>query len=193
MPVAFALFSASGCSMVAHEQNAAGVKLYQQGSAPQALQNFQKASTTDPRTPTPCTTRQPRITAWASWNNRKEDLAQAESLYNRSLDNDPNNKIAVASMAVLLVDQNRKREARLLQGWATRNPTSAGKGRDGPAIGRSRRQQSAKTHLTEALAIDPYNPRALAASAASTKSRAICSERWSIMSDNCNTIAFNQS
>ncbi|HEY2841234.1 MAG TPA: tetratricopeptide repeat protein, partial [Pirellulales bacterium] len=158
--LALALFSASGCSMVAHQQNAAGVKLYQQGYYAQALQNFQKASTTDPKDADALYNQAATYHRLGKLNNRKEDLAQAESLYNQSLDHDPNNKDCYRALAVLLVDQNRPDEAqRLLQGWSTRSPTSAD-----PKVEMARLsedlgdKQSAKTHLTEALAINPYNP-----------------------------------
>jgi tetratricopeptide (TPR) repeat protein len=157
--------SSSGCSMVAHQQNAAGVKLYQQGYYAQALQNFQKATATDPKDADALYNQAATYHRLGKLNNRKEDLAQAESLYNQSLDHNPNNKDCYRALAVLLVDENRNDEAqRLLQGWATRSPTSAE-----PKVEMARLsedlgdKQSAKTYLTEALAINPYEPRALAA------------------------------
>jgi tetratricopeptide (TPR) repeat protein len=163
--VALLFGAANGCSMVAHQQNAAGVKLYQQGYYAQALQNFQKASTTDPKDADALYNQAATYHRLGKLNNRKEDLTQAESLYNQSLDHDANNKDCYRALAVLLVDENRNDEAqRLLQGWATRSPTSAA-----PKVEMARLaedlgdKQSAKTYLTEALAINPYEPRALAA------------------------------
>jgi len=151
--------------MMAHQQNAAGVKLYQQGYYAQALQNFQKATTTDPKDADAFYNLAATYHRLGKLNNRPEDLAQAENLYNQSLDRDANNKDCYRALAVLLVDENRTEEAqRLLQGWATRNPTSAEPKVEMAHLAEDLGdKQSAKVYLTEALAIHPYDPRALAA------------------------------
>jgi tetratricopeptide (TPR) repeat protein len=159
------LISANGCGMVANSQNSAGVRLYQQGYYPQAIAKFQQATTSDPKDPDGFYNLGATYHRLGKLNNRKEDLLQAESLYNQCLDRDPNHRDCYRGLAVLLAEQQRTDEAqRLLQGWATRNPTQAA-----PKVELARLaeelgdKQSAKNNLVEALAIDPYDSRALAA------------------------------
>lgn len=159
------LVSTAGCGMVANTQNAQGVRLYQQGYYPQAIQKFQQATTTDPKDSDGFYNLAATYHRLGKLNNRKEDLVQAESLYNQCLDRDPNQADCYRGLTVLLAEQQRTDEAqRLLQGWAARYPTQAA-----PKVELARLaeelgdKQTAKNNLIEALAIDPYNSRALAA------------------------------
>jgi tetratricopeptide (TPR) repeat protein len=102
--------------------------------------------------------------------NRPDYLAQAENLYNLSLDhaergNAPNQRECYRGLAVLLGEQGRYDEARrLLQGWADRQAGSAD-----AKIELARLEEemgnkpAAEQRLVDALAVDPNNPRALAA------------------------------
>ena len=161
----FALVPAAGCGMVANSRNAQGVRLYQQGYYQQALQNFQQATTADPQDPDGYYNLASTYHRMAKVDGRKEYLAQAETLYNQCLDRDPNHQDCYRGLAVLLAEEQRTEEAnRLLQGWAARNPTLAA-----PKVELARLsdelgdKQAAKNYLVDALAIDPYNSRALAA------------------------------
>lgn len=151
--------------MVAHGQNADGVRLYQQGYYQGAIQRFQQATATDPNDPDGYYNLAATYHRLGKLNGRKEDLAQAEMLYNQCLDRDPNHRDCYRALAVLLVEEQRTEEAqRLLQGWASRNPTMSA-----PKVELARvseelgDKQAAKAYLTDALAIDPYDARALGA------------------------------
>ena len=151
--------------MVAHTQNASGVQLYQQGYYQQAIAKFQQATTTDAKDPDAFYNLAATYHRLGKLNNTKADLAQAENLYNQCLDRDPNHGDCYRGLAVLLAEEQRSDEAqRLLQGWATRNPAKAA-----PKVELARLaeelgdKQTAKNNLVEALAIDPYDSRALAA------------------------------
>ena len=152
----------AGCGMVANSQNSQGVRLYQQGYYPQAIQKFQQATTSDPKDPDGYYNLAATYHRLGKLNNRKEDTLQAESLYNQCLDRDPNHRDCYRGLAVLLAEQQRTDEAqRLLQGWSTRYPTQAA-----PKVELARLaeelgdKQTAKNNLVEALAIDPYDSRA---------------------------------
>ena len=183
LAVLSALAACAGCGMVANNQNAQGVRLYQQGYYPQAIAKFQQATTTDPKDPDSFYNLAATYHRVGKVNNRKEDLLQAESLYNQCLDRDPNHRDCYRGLAVLLAEQQRTDEAqRLLQGWATRYPTQAG-----PKVELARLaeelgdKQTAKNNLVEALAIDPYDSRRFRArSDAFTKSRATRPRRSAI-------------
>jgi tetratricopeptide (TPR) repeat protein len=160
-----ALCVLSGCGMVANNQNAQGVRLYQQGYYPQAIAKFQQATNSDPKDADGFYNLAATYHRLGKLNNRKEDLVQAETQYNQCLDRDPNHADCYRGLAVLLAEQQRTEEAqRLLQGWAARYPTQAA-----PKVELARLadelgdKQTAKNNLIEALAIDPYNSRALAA------------------------------
>ncbi len=132
----------AGCGMVANSQNSQGVRLYQQGYYPQAIQKFQQATTSDPKDPDGYYNLAATYHRLGKLNNRKEDTLQAESLYNQCLDRDPNHRDCYRGLAVLLAEQQRTDEAqRLLQGWSTRYPTQAApEGRTGPPGRRAGRQ-----------------------------------------------------
>lgn len=163
--VAAALLPSAGCGMVSNTRNAQGVRLYQQGYYQQAIENFQQATTSDPQDPDGYYNLAATYHRLAKVSGRKEDLAQAETLYNQCLDRDQNHRDCYRGLAVLLAEEQRTDEAtRLLQGWAARNPTLSA-----PKVELARLseelgdKQAAKNYLTEALAIDPYDSRALAA------------------------------
>lgn len=165
--VALAVLAAQaiGCGMVANSQNSEGVRLYQQGYYQGAIQRFQQATASDPRDPDGFYNLAATYHRMGKLNNRKEDLAQAENLYNQCLDRDPNHRDCYRALAVLLVEEGRTEEAqRLLQGWASRNATSAA-----PKIELARlseelgNRDAAKNYLVDALAVNPYDARALAA------------------------------
>ena len=163
--VGLGLLLSGGCSFMSQGQNAEGVRMYQQGYYQGALQRFQQAMTTDPNNPDGFYNLAATYHRLGKLNNRKQDLDQAESLYNQCLDRDPNHRDCYRGLAVLLLDEQRTDEAkRLLQGWAARNPVSAA-----PKVELARLSEdlgdrtAAKASLLEALAINPYDPQALAA------------------------------
>lgn len=157
--------AATGCSLVSHGQNTDGVRMYQQGQYQGAAQRFQQAIASDPNNPDGYYNLAATYHRLAKLNKRQEDLDQAESFYNQCLDRDPEQRDCYRGLVVLLVEQGRSEEAfRLLEGWAGRSPAAAA-----PKIELARLaeefddREAAKAHLVEALAIDPYDARALAA------------------------------
>jgi tetratricopeptide (TPR) repeat protein len=154
-----------GCGVAAIGQNAGGVQLYQQGYYVGALERFQKAVASDPRNADSYYNLAATYHQLAKTSRRQDELDQAESLYNQCLDRAPDHRDCYRGLAVLLVEQGRSAEAhRLLEGWASRSPTLAGPRIE---IARLLEEQgdrtAAKDRLIEALAIDPYDARALAA------------------------------
>jgi len=98
-------------------------------------------------------------------HHKPADLTQAESYYHQALDRNPNHTDCYRALAVLLVEQNRSKDAfRLMEGWSDRNPSLAA-----PKIELARlseeqgNKDAAKQNLIDAIAIDPNNAKALAA------------------------------
>jgi tetratricopeptide (TPR) repeat protein len=158
-------WAAAGCGVVSHSQNVQGVQLYQQGQYQLATTHFEKAISNDPNAPEGYYNLASTYHRMAKLNNRPEDWKLAEDTYNMCLDRDPNQRDCHRGLAVLLVEQGRSEQAfRLLEGWASSNPTSVD-----AKVELARLSQefgnttAAREHLLEALAINPRDPRALTA------------------------------
>ena len=155
----------AGCNVMSHSQNAEGVRQYQQGQYPQAAVSFEKAVANDPHSADSYYNLASTYHRLAKLNNRPEDWKLAEDTYNLCLDRDPNHRDCHRALAVMLVEQNRSEQAfRLLEGWANTDHTSAD-----PKVELARLSQEfgngpqAREYLLEALAINPYDSRALSA------------------------------
>jgi tetratricopeptide (TPR) repeat protein len=156
---------ASGCGFNAKTQNAAGVRMYQQGFYAGAQQRFQQAIYNDPANGDSYYNLAATLHKIGRVNQSQSELDQAESYYNQCLDHSPNHRDCYRGLAVLLSEQGRSEEAfRLVQGWSMRSPSLPD-----PKIELARLHQeygdkeSAQTSLLEALTVDPNNARALAA------------------------------
>lgn len=156
---------AVGCGLNAKSQNAAGVRMYQQGFYAGAQQRFQQAIYNDPNNGDSYYNLAATMHKVGRVNQSQSELDQAESYYNQCLDHSPNHRDCYRGLAVLLSEQGRSEEAfRLVQGWSMRSPALPD-----PKIELARLNQeygekeAAKTHLLEALTVDPNNARALAA------------------------------
>jgi tetratricopeptide (TPR) repeat protein len=160
------LVLAGGCNTLSSRaSNAAGVRQYQLGAYPTAIQNFQQAIHRNPISPDGYYNMAATLHKSGKLNQNAADLEQAESYYNQCLDRAPNHADCYRGLAVLLVEQQRDEEAfKLLEGWAMRSPTLAD-----PKVELARLYQeyndreSAKEHLLDALAVAPNDARALAA------------------------------
>jgi tetratricopeptide (TPR) repeat protein len=159
------LAMAGGCKLVSNGQNADGVHQFQQGQYQAAIERFHKAIASDPKNPDGYYNLASTYHRLGKLNHRKEDLDQAESYYNQCLDRNENHQECYRALAVLLVEEQRSEEAfRLLEGWANRNPTASP-----PKVELARLSQefgkrdAAREYLQEALAVNPYDARALAA------------------------------
>ena len=139
-----------------------GVRLFQQGRYPEALQQFQTALSTDPSNPDAYYNLASTYHKVAIAQNDKQLIDQSEALYNQCLDLSPNHVDCHRGLAVLLAESNRPDSSiRLLQNWASQNPSLAD-----PRIELGRLYQelgqtgSAERYLDEALAINPNDARA---------------------------------
>lgn len=155
----------AGCHMWSQTQNAEGVRQFQQGQYQAAIQRFQQAVATDPANADSYYNLASAYHQLGKLNKRPEDLKQAEDYYNLCLDRSPDHRDCYRALAVLLVEEGRKAEAnRLLEGWATRSPSSTA-----PKVELARLAQEsgdrerAREQLLEAVAIDPRDTRALTA------------------------------
>jgi tetratricopeptide (TPR) repeat protein len=160
------LVAAAGCSnFAAQGRNAEGVRLFQQGRYPDALQQFQEATYADPSSGDGYYNLAATYHRMGRQQNRPGDLAQAEACYYQCLDHNPSHRDCHRGLAVLLAEQGRNDEAfRLMQRWVDQQPSAAD-----PKIELARlyeelgNRTAAEDRLTEALAVEPNNPRAWAA------------------------------
>ncbi len=159
-------FTLTGCSNVTSQAlNSEGVRLYQNGNYTQAAEQFQRAIASNPKNANGYYNLASSLHKNGKLYNRKEDLLQAEQLYNQCLEQHPNHAECYRGLAVLLSETNRQDASfRLLEGWASRSPGLAA-----PRIELARLLEEtnnvpqASARLVEALAIDPHNSRALTA------------------------------
>ena len=163
---ALALLGAlGGCRYVSQSQNVQGVRFFQQGNYPAALQQFNQAIAQDPRNADGYYNLAAVYHNQARQSRRREDYDQAEVLYNQCLDNQSNHVDCHRALAVLLAEQGRTDEAfRLLERWALREPLlPAAKVELARLSQEFGRRDAARQQLQEALALQPFEPRALAA------------------------------
>lgn len=156
---------AVGCGGLRRNDNAEGVRLYQQGNYLGAVTHFQQALNRQPGSPDCFYNLGATYHQQAKVFGRPEDVRTAEQYYNLCLSRAPDHPACNRGLAVLLVETGRGDQAvGLLDGWARRRPTDPD-----PQIELARLCQEhgdlreAETHLVDALAIAPGNPRALVA------------------------------
>jgi len=154
-----------GCQYTAGGKNAAGVQYYQAGRYQEAAQFFTQAIQQKPADADGYYNLAATYHQLGKANKNTADYAQAEALYNKALDLNPANRDAYRSLGVLLVESNRPDAAqRLMEGWYKANPVNPA-----PKVELARLREEigdrtgAKEYLHQALAVDPYDTRALAA------------------------------
>lgn len=155
-----------GCSgLAARGMNAEGVRYFQRAQYEPAVQQFQQAIYSDPANADGYYNLAAVYHQKGKLENRRADLDQAENLYNQCLDRDPEHKDCYRGLAVLLVEEGRNEEGfRLIEGWCDRSPTSAEARIELARLNEEfGDQRAAIQHLTDALALDSNNARALAA------------------------------
>lgn len=162
---AIVLSSLAGCQYTASGKNAQGVALFQNGQYQQSAQYFQQAIQQDPTNADAYYNLAATYHQVAKTTGNAAQLNDAEALYNKCLDYAPNHKECYRALAVLLVDKNQSDKAqRLLEGWYAQNPANPE-----PKVELARLREEfgdragAKDYLQQALTIDPYESRALAA------------------------------
>ncbi len=163
--VALAAVCFSGCEMMSHSDNIAGVQLYEQGNYAAAMQKFQLAVQNDPNDADSYYNLGATYHRLGKMYKRPTDLQQAETNYHLCLDKNPDHKDCYRGLAVLLVEQNRSNDAfALVQQWGERNPSSPDAKIELARLFQEFGDKKASmAHLQEAIALDPNNPRALAA------------------------------
>lgn len=152
----------SGCRWQSSGQNVLGVRLFQQGRYPEALQQFQTALTTDPSNPDAYYNLASTYHKVGIAQNDKQIVEQAEALYNQCLDLSPDHIDCHRGLAVLLAESGRPDSGiRLLQNWAAQNPAISDPrvelGRLHQELGQN---ETAERYLDEALALNPQDHRA---------------------------------
>jgi tetratricopeptide (TPR) repeat protein len=155
----------SGCEMMSHSDNVAGVQLFEQGNYAAAMQKFQLAVQNDPNDADSYYNLGATYHRLGKLYKRPTDLQQAENNYHLCLDKNPDHKDCYRGLAVLLVEQNRSNDAfALVQQWGERNPSSPdAKVELARLFQEFGDKPAAMAHLQEAIALQPDNPRALAA------------------------------
>jgi Tfp pilus assembly protein PilF len=157
----------AGCGgLAAQGFNAEGVRLFDQGRYQEATAQFERALANDPSSPDAYYNLAAVYHRLGKANNRPADLAKAEQLYHRCLDQkDGAHADCYRGLAVLLAEQGKRDQAiATLRSWADKAPTSAE-----PRIEIARfleeagDRQAAKQQLADALVLDSRNARALAA------------------------------
>jgi len=155
----------SGCGSFGRNENAEGVKLYQQGNYLGAVNHFQQALARQPGSPDCFYNLGATYHQQAKVFGRSGEWQAAEQYYHLCLARNPNHEACQRALSVLLVEEKRSPEAvALLEDWSRRQP-----GNPNPQIELARLCQEhgdlhdAENHLIDALAIDPANPRALVA------------------------------
>jgi tetratricopeptide (TPR) repeat protein len=182
----------TGCGgFNAQGRNSEGVRLFQQARYQEATKQFQEATYADPNNADGYYNLAATYHRIGKVEHRRADLDQAETYYNLCLDRNDNHTECYRGLAVLLAEEGRKDEAfRLIEGWVQRQPQTADAkielARLNDEFGN---HQAAKEHLIEALAVQPDNPRALAALGkiredAGDKAQALANYQRSFTQDN---------
>jgi tetratricopeptide (TPR) repeat protein len=162
---ALLLAADSGCRVVSSNQNAQGVRMFDQAYYQGAQQRFAESIQTDPSNPEGYYNLARTYHQLGKLHSQPSDFQQAESYYHQCLDRDPNNQDCYRGLAVLLVEQNRSADAfKLVEGWSARSPSlPAPKIELARLYEESGNRDAAKQQLIAAVAVDPSNARALAA------------------------------
>src|SRR5262245_33694040 len=155
----------TGCRMVAQGRNVDGVRYFQQGQYPVALQRFDAALTIDPQNADTYYNKAAVYHRMGLATRDQNTLNQAESLYNQCLNLNPNHVDCHRGLAVLLAETGRNAQAfTLLRNWTTISPQNADARVELARLyEESNDPQSAELALNEALQRDMRNWRAHAA------------------------------
>ena len=159
------LVFAAGCRMVAQGRNVDGVRYFQQGQYPVALQRFDSALTIDPQNADTYYNKAAVYHRMGLATRDANTLSQAESLYNQCLNLNPNHVDCHRGLAVLLAETGRNdRSFALLEHWKQISPNNADARVELARLyEESGNAPAAEVELNEALARDMRNWRAHAA------------------------------
>jgi tetratricopeptide (TPR) repeat protein len=185
------LLALSGCGeFMSQQENASGVRLFQQARYADALREFQEATYSNPKDGDGYYNQAATYHRMGRQNRCESDLKLAEKFYNDCLDRNPNHTECYRGLAVLLAERGDKDAAfRLVQGWADREPKLAdAKVELARLYDEFGNRQSAQNCLYEAIEAQPDNARALTALAkmrddAGDKSQALANYQRSLTHD----------
>ena len=157
--------SCAGCGGISRNDNAEGVRLYQQGNYLGAVNHFQQALARQPGDPDCFYNLGATYHQQAKVFGQPADRATAEQYYHLCLARAPGHEACRRAMSVLLVEEGREPEAIAgLQEWSRLQP-----GNPNPHIEMARLWEErgdlreAENQLVDALAVAPSDPRALVA------------------------------
>lgn len=163
--LSLALAACTGCGGISRNDNAEGVRLYQQGNYLGAVNHFQQALARQPGDPDCFYNLGATYHQQAKLFGQPADRATAEQYYHLCLARAPGHEACQRALAVLLVEEGREPEALAgLEQWARLQP-----GNPNPRIEMARLWEErgdlreAENQLVDALAVAPNNPRALVA------------------------------
>ncbi|HEX5105377.1 MAG TPA: tetratricopeptide repeat protein [Pirellulaceae bacterium] len=159
------LVIASGCRMVSTGRNVDGVRYFQQGQYPVALQRFDAAMSIDPRNPDSYYNKGAIYHKMGLAERNQNLLTQAESLYQQCLAYNPDHVDAHRGLAVLLTETGRVPQSfDLLKSWVARSPQNADARVELARLYEEYGdRQTAEQALNDALAVNMQNWRAHAA------------------------------
>jgi len=165
LAIAAAALAVAGCGTTAVNENAQGVKLYQQGNYLGAVNHFQHALAQQPGNPDCFYNLGATYHQQAKLFKRPADLQTAEQYYHLCLARNPDHAACQRALAVLLVEEDRSNEAMAqLEAWARRRPNDPNPQIELARLCHERGDlRMAENHLIDAVAIDPNNPRTLVA------------------------------
>ncbi len=151
----------AGCASSAQQQvnelSADGLQLYRTGAYAQAREQFRAALTLRPDDVD-------LLYNLARCQERLNNPAEAEQLYLRALDRDPNHLEARHALVLRRIEAGQDGAARkMVEGWLASNPNAAGPYvEDGWLRARDGDLDKARARLQQALDREPRHPRALA-------------------------------
>ena len=115
-----------GCAVTSPGMNADGARLFRQGQRSAAIERFNQAIAADSTNPDSYYNLGTVYHAMAKTEQNESYWRQAENYYRMALDARPDHANAHRGMAVLLVEQNRPKDAfALLEDWVQRSPLSS--------------------------------------------------------------------
>ena len=170
----------AGCGGMARQDNAEGVRLYQQGNYLGAVNHFQQALARQPGNPDCFYNLGATYHQQAKLFQRPADMATAEQYYHLCLARNPNHEACQRALAVLLVEQKRDTEAVAgLQAWARSQPQNPAPHVELARLAHEHGDlREAENQLVDALARDPGNPRTLVALGALRESAGDPAQAW---------------
>ena len=163
--IVISLIAETGCNLGAQQNNITGRQAFEAGQYSQAINEFQKALSSNPQNADALYNLGASLYAQGKQSNNAQLLGQAEQLYRQAIASNDQHVDAHRGLASLLIETNREKYAfDLMNQWQARYPTSTE-----PIVELARLYQEygdnrrATDLLADALKIDSDNIRVLKA------------------------------